>query len=42
VRNQLYTIPGGGHGDFTLDQEMKAFDAIERFLGDLGIKAMAR
>jgi acetyl esterase/lipase len=42
VRNQLYTVPGGGHGEFTLEQEMKAFETIEGFLTSLGIKAMTR
>jgi len=41
VRNQLYTIAGGGHGDFTLDQEMKAFETIDVFLASVGIKPSA-
>lgn len=40
VRNQLYTIAGGGHGDFTLDQEFKAFETIDAFLGSVGIKSL--
>jgi len=37
VKNQLLTIPGGGHGDFTADQEIKAFETIDAFLSSLGI-----
>jgi len=37
VKNQLFTVPGGGHGDFTLDQTMKAFEAIKAFLASVGI-----
>jgi acetyl esterase/lipase len=40
VHNQLYTIAGGGHGDFTLDQEVKAFETIDAFLASVGVKAM--
>lgn len=32
VRNQLVTIPGGGHGEFTDDQELRAFEAVRAFL----------
>ena len=41
VHNQLYTIAGGGHGDFTLDQELKAFETIEAFLASVGINPLA-
>ncbi len=36
--NQFYTVPGGGHGQFTNEQNRKAFDAVRRFLAahDLG------
>jgi acetyl esterase/lipase len=37
VRNQLVTIPGGGHGGFPDDQQIKAFDAIKAFLASVGI-----
>jgi acetyl esterase/lipase len=37
VRNQLVTIPGGGHGGFLDDQQIKAFDAIKAFLASVGI-----
>jgi fermentation-respiration switch protein FrsA (DUF1100 family) len=33
VKNQLFTIPGGGHGDFTLDQRMKGLRGDQRLLG---------
>lgn len=42
VRNQLLTIPGGGHGDFTAEQELKAFEAIHAFLANLGITPAPR
>lgn len=42
IRNQLFTIPGGGHGDFTGDQDVKAFEAIRTFLAGTGITAGAR
>jgi acetyl esterase/lipase len=37
VRNQLLTIPGGGHGGFPADQQMKAYETIKAFLASLGI-----
>ena len=37
VRNQLLTIPGGGHGDFTAEQELKAYEAIKAFLASAGV-----
>jgi acetyl esterase/lipase len=37
VRNQLFTIPGGGHGDFTPEQELKAWETIKAFLGNAGL-----
>jgi acetyl esterase/lipase len=39
VRNQLFTVPGAGHGGFSLDQELKAFEAIRAFLASAGIMA---
>jgi len=42
VRNQLLTVPGGGHGDFTADQELKAFETVRTFLASLGITPMPR
>jgi len=42
VKNQLVTIHGAGHGDFNLDQEMKAFEAIKAFLAGLGITPVAK
>jgi len=27
------TVPGGGHGNFSLDQWQRAYTAIEKFLG---------
>lgn len=37
VRNQLFTIPGGGHGDFTPEQQLKAWEAIRAFLTSAGV-----
>jgi len=42
VRNQLVTVPGGGHGDFSADQELRAFEAVRLFLGSIGITPRAR
>ncbi len=42
VKNQLFTVPGGGHGDFTLDQTMKVFEAINAFLAGVGIAPVAK
>ena len=42
VKNQLFTVPGGGHGDFTLDQTMKAFEAINTFLAGVGITPLTK
>lgn len=39
VKNQLYTMPRGGHGDFTLEQQLKAFETIRAFLAGAGITA---
>jgi dipeptidyl aminopeptidase/acylaminoacyl peptidase len=35
VRNQLITVPGAGHGDFTREQNVKNYAAIREFLGDI-------
>jgi acetyl esterase/lipase len=32
VPNKLLTVPGGGHGEFSAEQEMTAFAAVRRFL----------
>jgi len=42
VKNQLVTVPGAGHGDFNLDQETKAFEAIKAFLAGVGITPVAK
>lgn len=42
VKNQLFTIPGGGHGGFTAEQELKAFEAIKAFLASVGIRPVVR
>jgi len=33
VAHELVTVPGGGHGNFSLDQWQRAYTAIEKFLG---------
>ena len=42
VKNQLLTIPGGGHGDFTAEQEITAFETIHAFLASVGIKPIGK
>jgi acetyl esterase/lipase len=42
VRNQLLTIPGGGHGGFPDDQQIRAFEAIKAFLAGAGITAVGK
>jgi dipeptidyl aminopeptidase/acylaminoacyl peptidase len=37
VQNKLYTVPGGGHGGFTVEQNLQAFEAIRAFLEGIGI-----
>jgi len=32
IRNQLVTIPGGKHGGFTRDENLRAYAAIQKFL----------
>ena len=39
VRNQLLTLPGAGHGGFTDEQELKAFEAVRAFLVGVGVIA---
>ena len=37
VENQLYTISGGGHGGFTLEENTAAMSAIQNFLVTHGV-----
>jgi acetyl esterase/lipase len=37
VRNQLISVPGGGHGDFTRDQNEANYSAIRAFLDSLSL-----
>jgi acetyl esterase/lipase len=39
VRNQLLTVPGAGHGGFTDEQELEAFEAVRAFLVGVGVLA---
>ena len=39
VRNQLLTLPGAGHGGFTDEQELKAFETVRAFLVGAGVIA---
>lgn len=41
VRNQLFTVPRGGHGGFSAEQQLKAFEAIRAFLASAGITALS-
>jgi acetyl esterase/lipase len=42
VKNQLLTIPGGGHGDFTAEQQIKAYETIHAFLASVGINPVGK
>ncbi len=33
VPNELVTVPGGGHGGFSYEENVRIYDAIRRFLG---------
>ena len=37
VKNQLLTISGKGHGDFTLDERMHIWSVVRRFLEQAGV-----
>jgi dipeptidyl aminopeptidase/acylaminoacyl peptidase len=37
VKNRLHTIKGGGHGDFTGEQKLEAYEAMRGYLRGLGI-----
>jgi len=39
VRNQLLTLPGAGHGGFTDEQELRAFETVRAFLVEVGVLA---
>lgn len=41
-KNQLLTIKGGGHGGFSAEQQVQAYEAIREFLGGLGIVSANR
>jgi acetyl esterase/lipase len=41
VRNQLLTMQGGGHGGFTAEQDILAFETTRDFLQSLGIRAIS-
>ena len=38
VKNQLLTIPGKGHGNFTNEEQVQAFEAVRAFLVSVGVK----
>ena len=42
VRNRLLTIPGGDHGDFPPEQQIRAYEAIHQFLAELGFAPVAK
>jgi acetyl esterase/lipase len=37
VPNQLITVPGGGHGNFTADERVKIYTTIKEFLAKNGL-----
>ena len=37
VPNELVTVPGGGHGGFTNEENVRIYAAIRAFLGTHGI-----
>jgi acetyl esterase/lipase len=37
VPNRLWTVKGGGHGDFSRDEESRIYEAIFEFLGERGL-----
>jgi acetyl esterase/lipase len=37
VPNRLWTVKGGGHGDFSRDEERRIYEAIFAFLGERGL-----
>jgi acetyl esterase/lipase len=37
VRNQLLTVPGGKHGDFSADESLRAAETVRTFLSSVGI-----
>ncbi len=37
VKTELVTVPGGKHGGFTLQENLKNFQSIKSFLGGLGL-----
>jgi acetyl esterase/lipase len=41
-KNELLTIKGGGHGGFSTEQQVQAFETIRGFLGGLGIVPQQR
>lgn len=42
VRNELLTIPGGGHGGLTAEQDLRIFEVTRGFLESLGIRPVNR
>jgi len=42
VRNQLVTLPGAGHGGFSDEQELEAWEAVRAFLVGTGVLAAPR
>jgi acetyl esterase/lipase len=37
VPNQLHTVPGGGHGNFTVEEYQAAYEVIRKFLKEQGL-----
>src|SRR4029077_4243389 len=42
VANELFTIPGGGHGNFKPEERTRAYQKIREFLEKSGLSAPSR
>ena len=38
VSNELHTVPGGGHGNFSVEQYQVAYEVIRDFLKEHGLR----
>jgi dipeptidyl aminopeptidase/acylaminoacyl peptidase len=34
VPNRLHTVPGGGHGNFSVEQYQQVYETVRQFLGE--------
>jgi acetyl esterase/lipase len=42
VKNELMTMPGGGHGGFTAEQDFQMWEKIKQFLASVGISPVTQ